>query len=160
MITGVDREIGIISLESNQFSMRRINKLLTPRNIDTFSRVALFLVFAWFGFLKIVNISPARDLVLSLLHQTLPFVGDQSFMVFLGVAEVLIGILFLFRKHTRVAVIALLIHMTTTFLPLFVLADVVWQVTLVPSLVGQYILKNVALVALALSIWSCHSCKK
>lgn len=120
---------------------------------DEIGRVALAVIFVWFGFLKIIAISPANGLVGMLLDQTfLAFIPYDVFLITFGVVEVCIGLLFLIPKLERVAILLLLLHMVTTLLPLFALPAVAWQAPFVPTLEGQYILKNAALIALALGI--------
>ncbi len=113
------------------------------------TRGSLFLIFFWFGALKVVNASPAQQMVLDLLHQTLPFIDPQTFMVFFGLFEMAIGIMFLFHGLERLVVAALCVHMFTTFMPLILLPGITWQGPLVPTLEGQYIIKNVIIIALA-----------
>lgn len=116
------------------------------------SRVALFVVFFWFGLLKVIYMSPAADLVTSLQVKTLPFFGSEFFIVLLGVVEMTIGMSFLVPKITRLAILLLILHMATTFLPLIFLPDIAWQYAFVPTLEGQYIIKNLVLLALAMQI--------
>ncbi len=115
-------------------------------------RAALFVVYFWFGLLKVLQVSPAEGLVDSLLVQTLPFIPEASFVIGLGVFEIIVALLFLSPKLTRLAILFLVLHMFTTFLPLVLLPAMVWQSFGVPTLVGQYILKNVIILALALSV--------
>ena len=115
-------------------------------------RIALFIVFFWFGFLKLIDTSPANPLVADLLERTLPFWSFESFVVFLGMWEMFIGIAFLLEGGERFAIALLVPHMVTTIMPLILLPGVAWQSFLVPTLEGQYIIKNMVIVALALSI--------
>jgi len=64
----------------------------------------------------------------------------------------LIGVMFLIPKLERPAIGLLLMHISMTVMPLVLLRGVVWQNFMVPSLEGQYIIKNIVIVALALSI--------
>jgi uncharacterized membrane protein YkgB len=115
-------------------------------------RLALACVFIWFGFLKIIFVSPAYGLVQELFSVTLASVMPfDTFFILLGSLEVIIGILFLIPRLSRVAILILLVHMVTTFLPLFFTQSIVWQAPLVPTLAGQYIIKNLVIVALALA---------
>lgn len=118
------------------------------------ARFALFVVFFWFGVLKIFDMSPASELVNALLQRTLPFVSYEEFMIFLGLYEGMIGVAFLIPRLERVAMALLIPHMITTFLPLLFLQGSVWHGFLIPTLEGQYIIKNLVLIALALSIAS------
>lgn len=121
---------------------------------DIYGRVAMFVVFFWFGFLKLFYLSPAADLVNMLLSETLPWWSFNSFFIFLGAVEMLIGLLFLVPKWTKYALPILIVHMITTFGPLVLVPEAVWQAPFIPTLEGQYIIKNVALIALGLSIYS------
>jgi len=118
------------------------------------AHIALFIVFFWFGSLKLFGLSPANDLVEALL-QKIPVMNlwpFDSFIICLGLFEMLIAVLFLFPKTTKLAVIILIPHMFTTMLPLVLLTDMTWQTFLAPTLAGQYIIKNIVIIALALSV--------
>lgn len=116
------------------------------------ARVALGLVFVWFDVLKVVDMSPANPLVKNLLENTLTGVPFETFIVIFGWYEVLIGVCFLVPGIERIAVALLMPHMIMTLLPLAVLTDVTWQKFLIPTLEGQYIIKNVVIIALAIGI--------
>lgn len=118
------------------------------------AHIALFIVFFWFGSLKLFGVSPAHDLVLALFVK-IPFLNQMQFeffMVLLGLVEMLIGVLFLFPRTTKYAIAILIPHMFTTILPLFFVTDMTWQFPFVPTLAGQYIIKNIVVVALAISV--------
>lgn len=115
-------------------------------------RVAIFVVFFWFGILKVFGFSPANPLVSALLEKTLPFITFDQFIVLFGIYEMLIGIVFLIPKAERVAIALLIPHMITTVLPLILLPAVTWQGFFIPTLEGQYIIKNIVIIALALSL--------
>lgn len=116
------------------------------------ARVGLFIVFFWFGLLKVIGLSPASGVVERLFENTIPFMGFDVFLVIFGVFECLIGILFLIRGLERLVIPLLLIHMVTTFGPLVFLPGETWQSFMVPTLEGQYIIKNVVLIAAAIGI--------
>lgn len=116
------------------------------------ARGALFIVFFWFGLLKVLDVSPANSLVKALLENILPFVSFNAFRIFFGLYEMVIGLAFLIKGAERLAIALLLPHMITTFLPLILLPDATWESVLVPSFTGQYIIKNLVIIALALSI--------
>lgn len=120
------------------------------KSIDIpFARISLSIVFFWFGILKVIDLSPANPLVAELLEKTLPFITFGQFIVLFGLFECFLGILFLFPKSVRVAMPLLGIHMITTIMPLFLLPAVTWHSFMVPTLEGQYIIKNIVLIALA-----------
>ncbi len=117
-----------------------------------FARFALFVVFFWFGILKVVGESPASPLVSNLLESTMPFMSFETFMVLFGLFEMLIGLSFLFPKLVRISIALLVFHMVTTFMPLVLLPEVTWQKAFVPTMEGQYIIKNLLIIASALAI--------
>ncbi len=117
-----------------------------------FARAALFVVYFWFGILKILDTSPANPLVMQLQEKTLPFLTFQQFIIFFSLFEMLIGVLFLFSKFDRLTILLFALHMVTTFMPLVFLPQVAWQGFLVPTLEGQYMIKNLVLIALVMNI--------
>lgn len=116
------------------------------------TRFGLFVVFFWFGLLKVIGLSPASGLVQKLFEQTIPFMDFGTFLVLFGIFECLIGILFLVRGAERVVIPLLFIHMITTFGPLVLLPQESWSGFMVPTLAGQYIIKNLVLIAAAIGI--------
>ncbi len=116
------------------------------------ARFGLFVVFFWFGALKVLGLSPASGLVQSLFEQTIPFISFSTFLVLFGLFECLIGILFLIKGMERIVIPLLLIHMITTFGPLVYLPQDSWQSFMVPTLAGQYIIKNLVIVAAGIGI--------
>lgn len=117
-----------------------------------FARFALFVVYFWFGILKILDTSPANPLVMQLQEKTLPFLTFHQFIIFFSLYEMLIGILFLFSKFDRLTIILFIAHMVTTLMPLVFLPEVAWQGFMTPTLEGQYMIKNLVLIALVLNI--------
>lgn len=116
------------------------------------AHVSIFIVFFWFGLLKVIGTSPAYDLVDDLRAITIPWWPMESFFVVLGLAEMIIGLLFLSKRTEKLAIAILIPHMCTTFLPLIMLPDIAWQGLLTPTLPGQYIIKNIIIVSLATSV--------
>lgn len=124
------------------------------RWFDPFARIALFIIFAYFGALKLFDLSPAQDLALELVDKTVGLqYFDQLFFI-LALFEVIIGILFLIPRFTRVVIVLMFIHMIIVCSPLLITPDSVWLKPFVPNLEGQYIIKNVALLILALGLVS------
>ena len=120
-------------------------------------RYAIGVVFLWFGALKLVpGLSPAEDLV----RNTVYFVDPDLFYPVLAVWEILIGLLLLFRPTVRGALFLLALQMPGTFLPFVVLPEVCfsrWPLAspldlFALTLEGQYIVKNVVLIAAGLVV--------
>lgn len=121
---------------------------------DPLARIALFIIFFYFGILKVLGLSPADGLAEALVGGTIGLTYfDQLFFV-LALYECIIGILFLVPKYTRLAVFLLFLHLPLVTSPLLLVPDEVWRQTLVPNLEGQYVIKNVALIVLALGLVS------
>ena len=116
------------------------------------ARIGLFVVFFWFGFLKMIGFSPASGLVQRLFEHTIPYMQFSTFLILFGAFECIIGILFLVRGFERIVIPLLLVHMVTTFMPLFLLRGETWQTYFVPTLEGQYIIKNLVLIAAAIGL--------
>jgi len=119
---------------------------------EPISRISLFIVFFYFGLLKVLNLSPATPLVEALASKTISFLDFNFFIIFFGFFEMMIGLAFIVPKLERLAVFLLGLHMITTFLPLVLLPKVTWISFLVPTLEGQYIIKNLVIISLAFAI--------
>jgi uncharacterized membrane protein YkgB len=115
-----------------------------------FLRFSIAVVFIWFGGLKIVGYSPATDLA----TRTVYWVDPSWFVPFLGWWEVIIGLCFLHHAFIRVGIALLAPQMAGTFLPLIILPDVTFQAGnfLLPTLEGQYIIKNLVIIGAAFVI--------
>ncbi len=126
--------------------------------IFTFARFSLFLVYFWFGALKVLGTSAANPLVAKLLEKTLPFMTFNTFIIYFGLFEMVIGVLFLIPKLDKVTYVLFALHIFTTVMPLILLPAVTWSGFFVPTMEGQYIIKNAVLVALV--IFTLHHGKK
>ncbi len=114
-------------------------------------RVAVAVVFVWFGALKLFGASPAAELVAATVYVVPPAV----FVPVLGVWEILIGLCLLYRPLIRLGILLLFLQLPGTFLPLVVLPGVVY--TAFPyglTVEGQYIVKNLVIIGAALVIGS------
>jgi uncharacterized membrane protein YkgB len=116
------------------------------------ARLAIFVVYFWFGILKLFEQSPATPLAQAFVSKTLGAANFVWSFKALAIYECIIGILFLFPKMTRIVIPLLLIHMAIVCLPLFIVPDLAWSKPFVPTLEGQYIIKNLAIIALAIGV--------
>lgn len=116
-------------------------------------RISFAIIFFWFGILKPLGCSAAEGLLKTTVSW-LPFGDPQSWLIIIGWWEVAIGITFLFKKTTRIAIGLLLLQMVGTFMPLVFLPEVSFQAgnVLTPTLEGQYIIKNLMIISAALVI--------
>ena len=78
----------------------------------------------------------------------------ETFLVIFSIYEMAIGILFLIPRLQRPAILLFSLHMVMTGMPLVLLPETSWQSFLTPTLEGQYIIKNLSLIALVAFIGS------
>ncbi|MDC8003750.1 DoxX family membrane protein [Aureisphaera galaxeae] len=117
-------------------------------------RISFAIIFIWFGILKPFGLSAAEPLLKATVAW-LPFGSPDTWLHVIGWWEVLIGILFLFQRTTRIAILLLLLQMLGTFMPMVFLPEVVYQkpwAVYLPTMEGQYIIKNVMIISAALVI--------
>jgi uncharacterized membrane protein YkgB len=115
-------------------------------------RLSLATIFIWFGLLKPLGLSPAAPLVKATVAW-MPGLTPDAWVSVIGWWEVLIGLTFLFQRTVRVAIALLALQMAGTFMPLVLLPDVTFQpghVPWAPTMEGQYIIKNLLIIAAAL----------
>lgn len=116
------------------------------------ARIAIFIVYFYFGILKLLGDSPASPLAHALVNRTIGAAHfDLSFNL-LAIYECVVGVLFLIPKATRVVIPLLVIHMLIVCSPLVLVPHEAWVKPFVPTLEGQYIIKNVAIIAVAIGI--------
>ncbi|AXR76641.1 hypothetical protein [Natrarchaeobaculum sulfurireducens] len=114
-------------------------------------RVAVAIVFIWFGALKVLGDSPAAELVAATVYVVPP----DLFVPVLGVWEILIGLCLLYRPLIRLGILLLFLQLPGTFLPIVLLPDVVFYVfPYALTVEGQYIVKNLVIIGAALVIGS------
>ena len=116
-------------------------------------RVSFAIIFIWFGILKPFGLSAAEPLVLRTVAW-LPLFTPKTWLSVIGWWEVIIGISFLFKPTTRLAIGLLFLQMGGTFMPLFLLPEITFQQNqfLLPTMEGQYIIKNLMIISGALAI--------
>ena len=117
-------------------------------------RVSLAIIFVWFGILKPMGLSPATALVEATVGW-MPFFTPAQWVSVIGWWEVVIGVTFLFRRTLRFAIALLFLQMGGTFLPLVLLPSVTFQAghyPFVPTMEGQYIIKNLLIISAALVV--------
>lgn len=122
------------------------------RHYQWIARVSLALIFFYFGLLKIIGLSPADDLALGFAERMGMGAYSMELFYFLAVVECVIGLLIVITRFTRIAIAVMAVHMLLVSSPLLLYPEAVWVRPLVPNLEGQYIIKNAALVALALGL--------
>jgi uncharacterized membrane protein YkgB len=125
------------------------------RHAITLLRVGLGVVFLWFGLIKFVpGWSPAEGLAAAtILKLTGGAVPPAVSLPVLAAWESLIGVGLLTGRFLRLTLLLLFLQMPGTVMPLFLFpAETFTRVPFAPTLEGQYIIKNVVLVAAALAV--------
>ena len=89
---------------------------------DFLVRIPLFIIFFWFGILKVLKMSPATELIIDTVFW-MPILSAETWAIVIGYWEMAIGICFLNKKTTLIAVILMFLQMTGTFLPLVILPE-------------------------------------
>ena len=112
-------------------------------------RVALGLVFLWFGTLKIFGLSPVADLI----NATYSFFPN-GFMIFLGVWEILIGLGLIFKIFLRATLALLWLQMLGTLVASILSPSLFFdgRNILKLTLYGEFVVKNLVLIAAGLVI--------
>ncbi|MFD4022978.1 DUF417 family protein [Streptomyces sp. NPDC058576] len=119
-------------------------------------RATVGIVFVGFGVLKLFpSASPAEQLAVdAATKMTLGLLPETVLLLSLAALETAIGIgLIAGRRLLRPALLAFFLHMGGVFSTLFLLPDAMWQPhSPAPTMEGQYVVKNVVLVAVCLVV--------
>jgi uncharacterized membrane protein YkgB len=125
------------------------------RNGVTLTRIALGIVFLWFGVIKFVPAwSPASDLAVRTIERlTFGLIPAAAGLPLLAAWETAIGLGLLTGRFLRLTLLLLFVQMPGTMLPLFFFpAETFTAFPHSPTLEGQYIIKNLVLVGAAIVI--------
>ena len=100
-----------------------------------------------------IELSPAQGLIIDTVYW-MPFLSPEDWVIVIGYWEMLIGLFFLAKKTTFYAMLLLFLQMSGTFMPLVLLPSVTFQDSnyLLPTLEGQYIIKNIIIITSAIVI--------
>ncbi len=121
----------------------------------TLTRLALGVVFVWFGAIKFVpGWSPAADLAARTIERlTLGLVAPEVGLPVLAAWESLIGIGLITGRFLRVTLLLLFVQIPGTMLPLVLFPSETFAAfPFSPTLEGQYIIKNLVLVGAAIVV--------
>jgi uncharacterized membrane protein YkgB len=128
---------------------KRVVRLLERHSL-TLLRIAIGVVYIWFGALKLV---PGLSPIEGFIREALPFLPGDVFMPVLAVWEMLIGVGFISGKFKRATVVLMLMQMGGAMSPLVLRPDLVFaSFPYGWTLVGQYIFKDIILIAAGLVI--------
>jgi uncharacterized membrane protein YkgB len=120
----------------------------------TLARISLGIVFLWFGALKFFpGLSPAEAIAGRTIGAiTFGHVSPGVSMPILAVFECTIGAAFITGRMLRFALPMLFLHLPGTMLPLVLFPHEAFAGYFVPTLLGQYIVKNIVLFSAAIVV--------
>lgn len=130
---------------------RRVTGLMRVYGIDLL-RVAVALVFIWFGMLKVAGESPVAELV----ADTVYWLPSGFFVRFLGVWEVIVGLGLLVPVALRLTLLLFWAQMAGTFLVLVVHPGLAFESNnpLLLTVTGEFVVKNLVLITAGVVIGS------
>jgi len=126
------------------------NFRITNLKQNTLLSIAIGIIYFWFGALKFFpELSPAEDLAKRTIQLlTFNLIPSSISILFLAFMEVVIGLCLIFNFYQKQAIKLAIIHIIFTFSPLFFFTEESFTTTLLtPTLVGQYIGKNLIIIA-------------
>ena len=113
-------------------------------------RIALGIVFIWFGALKVADASPVAGLV----GDMVPFLDDRAAVVLMGVLEIAVGIGLITGWMIRLTLGLFFAQMLGTFLVLVAEPDLSFEGgnPLRLSVLGEFVVKNLVLLTAGLVV--------
>ncbi len=129
--------------------LEKLRKAIEKKGIAVL-RIAVGIIFFWFGFLKFFGNLSAAEAIASKTISWLTFdtLRPEVSMPILAVLECGIGIGILTKKYMEYVIPLLYFQMAGTLLPLVIFPNETWEIPpFVPTLEGQYIIKNAVLIA-------------
>ena len=115
----------------------------------TWMRLALAVVFIWFGLLKFLNVSPVVDII----ARAYPIITENHiFYLSLAILEIFIGIGLLIPKLVKISAIVAIFHLLIATLGVLFSPQAFLTSFPFLSLVGEFVIKNFVLIGAALVI--------
>ncbi|HMG73327.1 MAG TPA: hypothetical protein VK582_07490 [Pyrinomonadaceae bacterium] len=113
-------------------------------------RLALGLVFLWFGALKVFGVSP----ITPMLRETFSFMALPALTVVLGIWEMVIAVGLVFKLALRHTLCLMCLHLAGTFVALWLAPSLFFLHgnPLVLTVDGEFIVKNLVLLTAGLVI--------
>jgi len=125
------------------------------KNAIKYLRISLGIIFFWFGFLKFFpGVSSAEGIATKTITViTFGLIQPSVSIIILASLETLIGLGLIFNKFMRETLFLLFLQMLGTITPLFFFPSETFKMfPFVPTLEGQYIIKNLILISAGLVI--------
>lgn len=121
----------------------------TEKNLLVGLRLSLGAIFFWFGALKVAGYNPVFEIV----NSTFPLLANGAGAMILGLVETLIGLGLFFNIFPIVIHIALILHLSGTFLTFIFAPELMFQPYFpILTLAGEFVFKNAALAMAGLVV--------
>ncbi|MDP2647841.1 MAG: DUF417 family protein [Candidatus Yanofskybacteria bacterium] len=119
-------------------------KYIELKNAILYMRIALGIIFLWFGLLKFSGNNPVYDIV----YASFPFLADGIGNYILASFETIIGIGLFLNVVPKIVHFSLILHLMGTF-SVFLRAPEIMFYPSIPflTLAGEFVVKNIALTA-------------
>lgn len=133
---------------------RRLTRWMADHGVSLL-RYSVGAVFIWFGVLKFFpGVSAADQLATDTITRlTFGIIQPEVSRILLALLETAIGVGLMSGRFMRLTLLMLFGQMLGTITPLFLFPELTWKsFPLVPTLEGQYIIKNLVLVSAGITI--------
>lgn len=120
-------------------------------NSYNFIKISLAIVYIWFGTLKVLGASPVTDFV----KTTYPTFQESNFFIFLGLWEVAIGFLIMFRKTIKLGIVLMWLQLGGIFMGMILNPSLYFSGMNVFLLNtnGEFVIKNLVLTSAGYYLW-------
>lgn len=127
----------------------RAIRWMRTHSVD-FLRIGLGIVFVWFGALKVFDVSP----VVYLIEKTYSFFPIESFMLVLGIWEIIVGIGLIFSIYMRLTLFLFWAQMLGTVAAPFLYPELFFSNgnPLLLTTEGEFVIKNLVLITAGMVI--------
>ncbi len=118
---------------------------------------SLGIVYLWFGALKFIpGMSPAEGLASeTIVRLTFNLLDTRLSLILLAIWECTLGCFLLLNVFRKITIPLAMIHILLTFSPMLLLPGEVFNSEpFALTLVGQYIVKNLVIIAVLVSLWN------
>ena len=124
----------------------------TERRGMTLLRLSVGIIYIWFGVLKFFPATSSAEAIVSETIEAISFglLHGRASVIAVGIIEIIIGFGFI-ANRLKYTVPIMYVQMIGTVLPLFIFIPKTWiAFPFVPTLLGQYIIKNMVFIAVAI----------
>ncbi len=101
---------------------------MQQRRLIRIGQGSLFIIYFWFGILKVFDLSPAHNLIYSLLDvPVVAYMDFKGFEFLFGLFECMISLFWIVPKLNKLGFWIMSFHIFLTFLPIIFLPKDTWN---------------------------------